>query len=465
MNLFDARTAFLITGLLYFLMPLVVWLALREQKNGSVTLWCAGGELFGLGLLLISLREHVPDWVSYDLASLCMHLGNVQRIQSLRKQLGNPMPMRAFIALVLTFWLGYEAGRLLAPQGPYHFVWSSLTVAFQSLWIHQLARRIARNEGIESAKWLGNAYLPLAVFLVLRAVQVTTGAAVPGLLVDEYIPLTIALLGIFSAVLGNTSFLGVFVERVSRLQLQQAQDRARHQESARLGRQIIQLDRQRAMGQISLSLAHELSQPLTNITLIAERAKMDLQQDVVSKTEFATYTADILRNTHNAIEIMGRIRGFIKAKDVQLQRTSLQDVCANVNSLMGDWLRGEHIHLQIHAPDAPLTVQGDPVQLAQILVNLVRNAGQATAGQSSRTITMTLTQQNALCCVQVQDNGPGFSAQALQNNAAAFYTTKDDGLGVGLSISRQIAEQHQGHLTLGNAPEGGAVVTLSLPAL
>lgn len=463
MNIFDARTAFLITGLLYFLMPLVVWLALREQKNSSVNLWCAGGELFGLGLLLISLRGHIPDWVSYDVASLCMHLGNVQRIQSLRKQLGNPMPMRTFIALVLAFWLGYEAGRLLAPQGPYHFVWSSLTVAFQSLWIHQLARRIARNERIESAKWLGNAYLPLAIFLVLRAIQVTTGAAVPGLLVDEYVPLTIALLGIFSAVLGNTSFLGVFVERVSRLQVQQARDRARHQESARLGRQIIQLDRQRAMGQISMSLAHELSQPLTNITLIAESASLDAPADthpVVSK-----YIADILRNTHNAIEIMSRIRGFIKARDVQFQRTSLQDVCANVSSLMGDWLRGEHIHLQIHAPDAPLTVQGDPVQLAQILVNLVRNAGQATAGQSSRNVTITLTQQAALCSVQVQDNGPGFSAQALQNNATAFYTTKDDGLGVGLSISRQIAEQHEGHLTLGNAPEGGAVVTLTLPAL
>ncbi len=74
MNIFDTRTAFLIAGLLYFLMPLVVWMALRTQKTTSIAQWCIGGELFGLGLLLISLRSQVPDWISYDLAALCMHV-------------------------------------------------------------------------------------------------------------------------------------------------------------------------------------------------------------------------------------------------------------------------------------------------------------------------------------------------------------------------------------------------------
>lgn len=465
MALLDARTAFFITGLLYFLMPLVVWLALREQRNRSVTLWCTGGELFGLGLLLISMRHHVPDWVSYDLASLCMHLGNVQRIQSLRQQLGQALPRRTCVVLVLTFWLGYEWGRWLSPEGPYHFIWSCLAVAFQSLWINRLAHRMAMKDRIKTAKWLGYAYLPLALFLILRAIQVGTGNAMHGLLVNDYIPLTIALLGIFSAVMGNSSFLGVFVERISRQQLEQARDRARHQESARLGRQIIQLDRQRAMGQISLSLAHELSQPLTNINLIAEHAQMDVQKNICSPHSMKVYIDDILRNTGNAIGILSRIRNFIKAKDVEFQTVTLQDVCTNVSRLMGDWLRSEHIHLHIHAPNEPMMVQGDPVQLAQILVNLVRNAGQATEGQRERKVTITLVPQGEQHHVQVQDNGPGFSAQALKKNAPPLYTTKEGGLGVGLSISRQIAQQHHGRLSLSNAPENGALVTLSLPAL
>lgn len=465
MNLFDARTAFFITGLLYFLMPLVVWLALREQKSDAVKLWCAGGELFGAGLLLISLRGHIPDWISFELASLFMHLGNTQRIQALRKELGTPMSAPLFAGTVALFWLGYVIFRIMAPDGPFHFVWSLLAVGVQCIWISLLAHRLRRTEHIQSAKWLGIAYLPLALVMLLRAIQVVMGSAAPGLLVNEYVPLVIALMGILSSVLGNTGFLGVFVERASRQQIQHAQELARREENARLGRQITRLDRQRAMGMISASLAHELRQPLTGIGLNAECAEQIIRQDNAPASATAPFIAAILDNMRNATDIMNRIQGFIQAKPVEHQRTSLQTVCTNVSHLMGDWLRSERITLHMQLPPPPLNVQGDPVQLAQILVNLIRNSGQATAGQTSRRITLTLEQQGPQALLHVQDNGPGFGEGALQNNANAFYTTKADGLGVGLSISRSIAEQHQGSLSLRNAPEGGAVVTLALPLL
>ena len=160
---------------------------------------------------------------------------------------------------------------------------------------------------------------------------------------------------------------------------------------------------------------------------------------------------------------MARIRGFIKATPPEHQRISLQDVCTNVMRLMNDWLRSERVQMQWHAPEEGLHVQGDPVQLAQILVNLIRNSGQATAEQAQRRIILTLTQDGAHARLQVQDNGCGFSQACLQNDAPVFYTTKQDGLGVGLAISRHIAEQHRGHLTMSNAPEGGAIVRLTLP--
>lgn len=444
-------------------MPLVVWIALREQKSKSVNFWCSGGELFGLGLLLISLRGQIPDWASYDAASLCMHMGNVQRIQALRKQLDNPMSRGLFTSLVLMFWLVFVISRQVYPDGPYHFAWSCLAVAFQCLWMHHLAQAIGRGEGSRSAKWLGYAYLPLAVFLIIRAAQVLSGTATQGLLVNDYTQFVIALMGIFSAVLGNTSFMAVFVERASRQQLQMAANRARREESERLGRQIAQLDRQRGMGLLAASLAHELSQPLTHIHLIAERTQFDIPPD--SEPALSKHIDDILRNTLHAMEIMSRIRGFIRAREVTFQSVKLSDVCANVTYLMGDWLHSEHIDLQITSAEPALSVQGDPVQLAQILVNLIRNAVQATSGQPERRIRITLQRQGDRATVQVQDNGPGFDPDVLTGDAGTWYTSKSEGLGVGLSISQHIAEQHQGHLTLGNAPEGGAVVTLSLPAL
>lgn len=463
MNIFDTRTAFLIAGLLYFLMPLVVWIALRAQKTTSIAQWCIGGELFGLGLLLISLRSQVPDWVSYDIAAFCMHLGNVTRIQAMQNELGKPMSRPVFAVVVSIFWLGYETGRMIEPYGPYHFVWSLLAIAFQSLWIAHLSRQLAARESIDSARWLSLAYLPMAVILCVRLVQVISGSASHGPLIDGYTSMAMALLGIVAAVMGNTSFLGIYAERASRQQIQKAKDDARREETARLGRQIAHLDRQRGLGLIAQSLAHELSQPLANINIIAERAELKAIQAKGLDNAWAQCAADILRNTQVAVDIMNRIRGYIKAKDIEFQPVNLQQVCTNVTHLMNDWLRSEQIGLEIQMTEQDLWVQGDPVQLSQILFNLLRNAGQACSHRPQPRITLRLYTEGDHAMVQVQDNGSGFSPQALLNDTKQLVSTKIDGLGVGLSISSHIAELHHGSLSLNNAPEGGAQVTVSLP--
>lgn len=463
MNIFDTRTAFLIAGLLYFLMPLVVWIALRAQKTTSIAQWCIGGELFGLGLLLISLRSQVPDWVSYDIAAFCMHLGNVTRIQAMQNELGKPMSRPVFAVVVSIFWLGYETGRMIEPYGPYHFVWSLLAIAFQSLWIAHLSRQLAARESIDSARWLSLAYLPMAVILCVRLVQVISGSASHGPLIDGYTSMAMALLGIIAAVMGNTSFLGIYAERASRQQIQKAKEDARREETARLGRQIAHLDRQRGLGLIAQSLAHELSQPLANINIIAERAELKAIHEKGPDSPFVQYAADILRNTQVAVDIMNRIRGYIKAKDIEFQPVNLQQVCTNVTHLMNDWLRSEQIGLEIQMTEQDLWVQGDPVQLSQILFNLLRNAGQACSHRPQPRITLRLYTEGDHAMVQVQDNGSGFSPQALLNDTKQFVSTKIDGLGVGLSISSHIAELHHGSLSLNNAPVGGAQVTVSLP--
>jgi len=463
MNIFDTRTAFLIAGLLYFLMPLVVWMALRTQKTTSIAQWCIGGELFGLGLLLISLRSQVPDWVSYDIAAFCMHLGNVTRIQAMQNELGKPMSRPVFAVVVSIFWLGYETGRMIEPYGPYHFVWSLLAIAFQSLWIAHLSRQLAARESIDSARWLSLAYLPMAVILCVRVLQVVSGSASHGPLIDGYTSMGMALLGIVAAVMGNTSFLGIYAERASRQQIQKAKEDARREETARLGRQIAHLDRQRGLGLIAQSLAHELSQQLANINIIAERAELKAIQAKGLDNAWAQCAADILRNTQVAVDIMNRIRGYIKAKDIEFQPVNLQQVCTNVTHLMNDWLRSEQIGLEIQMPEQDLSVQGDPVQLSQILFNLLRNAGQACSHRPQPRITLRLYTEGDHAMVQVQDNGTGFNPQALLNDTKQLVSTKIDGLGVGLSISSHIAELHHGSLSLNNAHEGGAQVTVSLP--
>jgi len=108
-------------------------------------------------------------------------------------------------------------------------------------------------------------------------------------------------------------------------------------------------------------------------------------------------------------------------------------------------------------------VMGDPIQLSQVLLNVYRNALQATAQVQARKILVHSAVRNHQVEVAVQDTGHGFDPDVMSHVGEAFFTTKTEGLGVGLNISRTIAQQHGGQLLFANAPEGGAQVRLILP--
>ena len=109
-------------------------------------------------------------------------------------------------------------------------------------------------------------------------------------------------------------------------------------------------------------------------------------------------------------------------------------------------------------------VVGDKVQLSQILLNVYRNAIQAIAELDDRKIFVSVGQQDDRVVVRVRDTGPGVTEALRLRIGMPFVTTKTDGLGVGLSISKSIAEKHGGSLTIANAVDGGALVELNLPA-
>jgi C4-dicarboxylate-specific signal transduction histidine kinase len=98
-------------------------------------------------------------------------------------------------------------------------------------------------------------------------------------------------------------------------------------------------------------------------------------------------------------------------------------------------------------------------------MNVLRNAIQATQGLASRRLQIRVWREGKMAHITLTDNGPGLPAEALGQVGTAFFTTKTDGLGVGLSISKSIAQQHGGSFSIGNSPEGGAVVELQLPVV
>lgn len=456
-------TAYFIAGILYLCMPLAVWVLLRKHGVVSNTLWCLGGLLFGLSLILLGMRGHWPNELTYHLDMGLLILGPMLRAAALRLELERPVRW-AWLVLAVALYVavfGFLHGVLHSDS--WRFSWASMGAAGAFIWLALQARDLQMREKSVSGQWIFVAYLVLSVLITLRIPSVMGGLGQPMAMTADPLSAMLIFWAVVTAIVSNIGFLGLFFERLNRNALAAAQTQARQEEAVRMSDQIAQLDRRRGMGEMAATLAHELSQPLTNIYLITDRIEVTLQQR--NDDSLNLYLQDLHRNTQKASDILDRIRAFIETRGRRFERLELERVIADVNALVGDLTCHGTLDLQISLPPHSLAVQADPVQLSQIFMNVVRNALQATQGQALRQLHICVWQQGAMAHISLTDNGPGLPDAVLSQAGTAFFTTKPDGLGMGLSISKTIAQLHGGSLRIGNSSAGGAVVALQLPVV
>jgi C4-dicarboxylate-specific signal transduction histidine kinase len=278
----------------------------------------------------------------------------------------------------------------------------------------------------------------------------------------------VAATAFLSAVVGHLSYVGLALDRATRRELQATATRVRQEENHRLGEQIAQLDRQRNLGELSASLSHELNQPLTAILTSAQVAKRALKVSPLDATLHAELLEKIVTNTKRASQIIDRIRSFIRPSVSRNVTVDLHQIVREVTDLVADEARRCQVHMTLVAAQGPVRVVADPLQISQIVLNALRNAMEALMKVVHREIEVTCSVANGSARVCIRDTGPGMAAETLAHVGTPFFTTKPTGLGLGISISRSIATQHGGTLTLRNADArdgGGAVVELALPAL
>lgn len=456
-------TAYFIAGILYVVMPVAVWLLLSKVPTKTTTLWCVGGVTFGVSLVLLGLRTHVPDWVSFGLANWLLFVGLALRGMALRHELQRSTNLVGVFLTSALFLAIYEFCDSVLRNEGLRFIWASGVTFALLIWVALLARELQQREQSSGAQWVSWVYMALGVVTGLRTLNVMLGLAEPGALSVDALGVLLIALGVMTSIVGNIGFLGIFFERINRNVLLAATAQARQDEATRLGDQIAQLDRRRSVGEIAASLAHELSQPLTNIYLITDRLDMELKQRGDPSLE--KYFLDINRNTQKAGDILGRIRTFIRAKETVFERVDIGQVIRDVSALIQDLASNESVDVRLSLPTETVWVSGDPVQISQILLNVFRNAIQATQGQSERIMRIELKRVDGMAQITVIDNGTGLAPEVLARASTAFFSTKSDGLGVGLSISKSIAQHHGGNLHIDNHPGGGARVELQLPAI
>lgn len=237
-------------------------------------------------------------------------------------------------------------------------------------------------------------------------------------------------------------------------------------EAQRLRQELTHIGRVSAMGELTASLAHELNQPLTAILSNAQAAQRLLAADVVNLEKVREILKDIVTDDKRAADIIHRLRGLIKKGDLEFVPLDLNEIVGEVAWLVRTdaILRNLSLSLEFDA-DLP-KVRGDRVQLQQVVLNLVLNGLEAMresrAGERTLVIR-TATDGAAAVRVAVQDSGPGIDEKDLDRMFEPLYTTKAEGLGMGLAIVRTIVDAHGGGLGAANNAQGGATVHFTLP--
>ncbi|MEO8048419.1 MAG: ATP-binding protein [Nitrospirota bacterium] len=220
------------------------------------------------------------------------------------------------------------------------------------------------------------------------------------------------------------------------------------------------------IGQLSASIAHELNQPLTGILTNSSTCLRMLTGDPPNLDGARETVRRTMRDANRASEVITRLRALFRKREATAESVDLNESIREVIELsLGELQKSRVIVRTELADDLPL-VTGDRVQLQQVVLNLLLNALDAMIGVKDRPrqLVVRAERRDGECvCVSVQDSGVGFEPHAVDKLFEAFYTTKQDGMGMGLSVSRSIIESHHGRLWAVPNDGSGATFSFSIP--
>jgi signal transduction histidine kinase len=244
---------------------------------------------------------------------------------------------------------------------------------------------------------------------------------------------------------------------------QRKQDQA---EAVQAHAELQHMTRVALLGQLSASIAHQLNQPLASILGNAEAAQKMLERVPVDLAELRDICADIIAEDQRAAEVIRRLGALFRRSPPALAPLDINELVRDTVDLTRTNLLMHHVVLATALPPELPPLEGDRVQLQQMLLNLIVNAADAMSAlpEPQRVMTISSALESGMIRLSVADRGPGIPVESMGKLFEPFWSTKADGMGIGLAVCRSIVAAHHGTLGVANAPDGGAVFCVRLPA-
>jgi C4-dicarboxylate-specific signal transduction histidine kinase len=221
------------------------------------------------------------------------------------------------------------------------------------------------------------------------------------------------------------------------------------------------------LGELSGALAHELQQPLTAILCNANAAQLLSKKDKLDVAELQDILQEIVSDDKNAGQIIQRLRALLLRGETQFQQLEIGDLLGDVLALARGKLRERNVQVNTRVDRHLPEIQGDRVELQQVLLNLLLNASESMNDNPARDrrieVVVALADDEGAVRVSVLDCGKGIDADKLERVFEPFFSTKDGGMGLGLAISHSIVIAHGGRLWATNRPDRGAAFHFTLP--
>ena len=263
---------------------------------------------------------------------------------------------------------------------------------------------------------------------------------------------------ITAVILMQAGFISILLHEHRRRRLAEVQARQRMAELAHVNRFS-------TAGELTASIAHEINQPLGSILTNAETAEAILKSPAPDVAELKDIVRDILQDDRRAAEVIRRMRSLLRKAPFELNNLDLNDSAREAVEFLSTLAVARKVELTSSITPNSLPILGDHIQLQQVILNLVVNGIDAMKDKPSenRMIGIRTARIEQFAELSVSDRGPGIPGDKLKEIFEPFFTSKAEGMGMGLSIARTIIEAHDGQIWAKNRDHGGASVRVRIP--